>query len=130
MKFILAIMMFLCISNAVFAVDNEYCSLNLNKDDCITNTTNGDCCWMTFTHKYGYGKDIVGCFDYRFIVNSLKFVTNPKAFDSMSDSDLCTKFNYSCTSVTKDNFPALFSSSTNVPDVSLIIAATTPQCHK
>ena len=118
----------LIISGSCQCVDNEYCSLNLEKNECLSQTTNKDCCWLTFTHKNGYGKDIDGCFDYRFIVNSLKFVTNPKAFDTMSDSDICTKLGYQCSSVTQSNFLDFFSKAPSKPET-LITSIQFKQCH-
>lgn len=110
-------------------VDDEYCSLNLSKDECVTKTKNGDCCWLTFTHQNGYGRDIDGCFDYRFIVNSLKFVANPKGFDTMSDGEICTKLGQSCTSVTKANFESFFKSAASHTTVTKITAVNSVQCH-
>lgn len=118
----------LAVIGSSLQVDHEYCSLNLSKDECLTQTNNKDCCWLTFTHKNGYGRDIDGCFDYHFIVNSLKFIINPKAFDTMSDSDICTKLDYQCAAVTKDNFLDFFRSALKTPD-SLITAISFAQLH-
>jgi hypothetical protein len=110
-------------------VDDEYCSLNLSKDECVSKTKNGDCFWLTFTHQNGYGRDIDGCFDYRFIVNSLKFVVNPKGFDTMSDGEICQKLGQSCTSVTKTNFESFFKSAPAYSSITKITAVGSVQCH-
>lgn len=125
------IILSLCLAlvlGSILAVDNEYCSLNLEKTECLSQTTNKNCCWLTFTHKNGYGKDIDGCFDYKFIVNSLKFVTNPKAFDTMKDSEICQKLGYQCTEVTSSNFLDFFSKAPSVPET-LITSIQFKQCH-
>lgn len=118
----------LVMSHATLQVDDEYCSLNLSKDECLTATKNKDCCWLTFTHENGYGRDIDGCFDYRFIVNSLKFVTNPKGFDTMSDADICSKVGQSCTSVTRDNFIEFFKAAPSQSSTKIKVVSSA-QCH-
>lgn len=113
----------------VKAVDDEYCSLNLSKDECINQTKNGDCCWLEFNHQNGYGRPIQGCFDYRFMVNSIKFVTNPKGFDAMSDSEVCSKLGYQCSAVSKDNFLDFFNKVPTKADITKITQVNSAQCH-
>lgn len=128
-KSVIAVAVVLAVFGSSLQVDNTYCSLNLEKNECVSQTTNGNCCWLTFVHKNGYGRAIDGCFDYRFIVNSLKFITNPKNFDTMTDSDVCKQLGMECTSITKANFLTWFNKAPQYADTTLITSVTASECH-
>lgn len=128
-KLILCALILLSLSSVSLQVDDEYCSLNLTQDECIAQTKNRDCCWLEFNHQNGYGRPISGCFDYRFMVNSIKFITNPKGFDTMTDSEVCSKLDYQCTSVTKENFLEFFSKVPPKAAITKITAITSAKCH-
>jgi hypothetical protein len=119
----------LVLATSVLSLDNEYCSLNLTQDECITQTTNTNCCWLQFTHQNGYGRDIIGCFEVEFMVNSLKFVYQPKTYTSVTDSQLCTALGTTCNQITKANFNAVFSQVPNYTSFTLISNVSQNVCH-
>lgn len=128
-KTVIAVTLLVALFGSSFQVDNVYCSLNLEKNECISQTTNGNCCWLTFVHKNGYGRPIDGCFDYRFIVNSLKFITNPKNFDTMTDEQVCSQLGMQCTSISKSNFLDWFRRAPQYSDTTLITSISASDCH-
>jgi hypothetical protein len=99
------------------AVDHEYCSLNFEKDACVSQTKIASCCWLKFTHSDKFkGPNIEGCFDYRYMINALKFVVWPNSFSTVSDSQLCNKLNANCPEITKDNFISVYQNVVNVEE--------------
>ena len=122
MKKILFINIFLClfISN-ILSIDNEYCSLNLEKNECIEQTNLKTCCWAkidtTATFEKPYAE---GCFDYRYLTRVLKFLINPKSFNTMTDEDLCNKLGMICDHITLKNFVDIFLKSEKLSEITKI----------
>lgn len=127
---VFAILVLLALSKEALSVDNEYCSLNMSPGECTSQTTNSQCCWLVFSHERGYDRDVKGCFDYRFMVNSLKFIVKPKGFDTMSDAQLCDTFGMSCSEITRDNFKAFMEKVPQQKEKSFISKVSTLQCHQ
>jgi hypothetical protein len=99
------------------AVDHEYCSLNFEKDACVSKTRNESCCWLKFTHSDKFkGPNIEGCFDYRYMINALKFVVWPNSFSTVSDSQLCNKLNANCDKIDRFNFKSVYENVVNVEE--------------
>lgn len=110
-KYILALAILATLS---MQVDDEYCALNLEKNECISTTKLTNCCWLKFQHTYSFGgQPVNGCFDYRYVVGGLKFLISPKSFDTMSDRVLCEALGGSCESITLSNFNEIMKLASN-----------------
>lgn len=84
---ITSIVLILASLAVVSALDSEFCALNLNTDDCLKNSGLKNCCWLNFMHANSFvGEPINGCFDLKFMVNSMKFLISPQTYDKMTDA--------------------------------------------
>lgn len=120
----------LLIVSSVAGIDNEYCSLNLSVEDCTQNTKLTDCCHVEMEHDKGYPTlNVKSCFAVDFIVRGLKFMTDFKGFERMTDSELCKKLGGECSNITTNNVKSVLEMAAKNTETTKIKNIVSVKCH-